>query len=72
MQFPKWLAILAALAVVAACFFPWVIVGEKQVSVGGFHATITDYGKPGLLHAFFCGICCTVVSGSMVWCLSHS
>lgn len=72
MQFSKWLAILAALAVVGACFFPWVIVEERQVSIGGFHATINDYGKPGLLHAFFCGICVLFLLINRVWSIRTS
>jgi hypothetical protein len=50
----KWTSILLACCLVAACFFPWVTVESKQLTITGFHTEGTNFGKPGVLYAFFC------------------
>jgi hypothetical protein len=52
----KWIALLIATAVIASCFFPWITVESKNVSVGGFYATTNVFGKPGLFHAVLISI----------------
>jgi hypothetical protein len=67
MQFSKWPAVVAAFVVIAACFFPWVTIESKQAYIGGFHSSVTDYGKPGVLHAFLCGLCIIFLLVARVW-----
>ena len=67
MQVSKWPAIVVALIIAAACFFPWVTVEGRTVSIGGFHSTISNYGKPGLLHCFFLLLCVVFLLVSKVW-----
>jgi hypothetical protein len=55
MNSTKWIAIAVAAAVVVSCNFPWVHIPGRDMVIGGFQADINDYGKPGVLHAFFCG-----------------
>src|SRR6476620_10079719 len=56
MQPMKWLAVLMALAVIASCFFPWVIIPETHIIISGFHSDYTGFGKPGIMHVFFCSL----------------
>jgi hypothetical protein len=53
----KWIGSLAALALIVACFFPWVFIESKNITVTGVNAGGTSFGKPGYFHfvlaAFF-------------------
>ncbi|HEV8284406.1 MAG TPA: hypothetical protein VGQ09_08850 [Chitinophagaceae bacterium] len=53
----KWIGSLAALALIVACFFPWVFIESKNITVTGINAEGTSFGKPGYFHfvlaAFF-------------------
>ena len=52
----KWTGVLAAVALVAACFMPWVHIISKDITITGIDPASTNYGKPGYFHwamAFF-------------------
>ena len=46
----KWIGLLAALALITACFFPWVVIESRNIIVTGVDARGTDFGKPGYFH----------------------
>ena len=46
----KWVGLLAAFALVIACFFPWVFIESKNITVTGIESTGTSFGKPGFFH----------------------
>src|ERR1700680_2087976 len=48
----KWIGLLAAMALVTACFFPWVFIESKNITVTGIESTGTSFGKPGYFHLF--------------------
>ena len=48
----KWIGILAAIALIIACFFPWVFIETKNITVTGIESTGTSFGKPGYFHFF--------------------
>ena len=48
----KWIGILAALALIIACFFPWVFIESKNITVTGIESAGTNFGKPGYFHFF--------------------
>ncbi|MCU7550340.1 hypothetical protein OCK74_14555 [Chitinophagaceae bacterium LB-8] len=43
----KWVGILAAVVVIVSCFFPWVIIDSRNITISGIDASGTNYGKPG-------------------------
>ena len=45
-----WLGTVAAIALVIACFFPWVTIESKHIVISGVSAEGTNYGKPGYFH----------------------
>ena len=57
MRFMKWIGLLAAVTLTVACFFPWVFIESKNITVNGLNSTGTNFGKPGYFHfimmAFF-------------------
>jgi len=46
----KWIGLLSALALIIACFFPWVFIESKNILVTGIESTGTTFGKPGYFH----------------------
>jgi hypothetical protein len=46
----KWIGLLATIALVTACFFPWVFIESKNITVTGLDTTGTSFGKPGYFH----------------------
>lgn len=51
-KYLKWLGIFGILIVILACFIPWVYIPSKNITITGFKAMGTNFGKPGLLHIF--------------------
>src|SRR5215207_6995107 len=68
----RWLAIIFAASVIAACSFPWVVIGDKNIFFGGFESTNNTFGKPGLLHAIFCSACIVLLLINRLWSLRTS
>ncbi len=52
----RWISILMAAIVIAACFFPWVIVESRHLTIGGFYSDVEDLGKPGIIHSLLCSL----------------
>ena len=48
----KWIGLIATLALIAACFFPWVFIESKNITVTGVESVGTNFGKPGYFHFF--------------------
>jgi hypothetical protein len=52
----KWIGLLAAIVLVTACFFPWVFIESKSITVTGMESTGTSFGKPGYFHLVLAAI----------------
>ena len=46
----KWIGLLATLALVGACFMPWVFIESQNITVTGIESGGTSFGKPGFFH----------------------
>jgi hypothetical protein len=46
----KWIGLLSVIALVICCFFPWVFIESKNITVSGIDAAGTSFGKPGYFH----------------------
>ena len=46
----KWVGFLATIALIAACFFPWVFIESKNIAVTGIQSAGTSFGKPAYFH----------------------
>lgn len=51
MKHSQTIGILASIALIATCFLPWSFIASQQLTVTGFHAQGTSFGKPGLFNA---------------------
>lgn len=47
MKWIKWLSILAAIVLIMSCFFPWVIIKSKNLTVTGVDVAGLAYGHYG-------------------------
>ena len=52
MRWMKWVGLLSALLVIFSCFFPWVIIISKGITIRGVDSAGTNFGKPGYFHLF--------------------
>lgn len=52
----KWIGLIATIALVIACFFPWVFIESKNITVRGIDSTGTTFGKPGYFHFILAAI----------------
>ncbi len=53
MSIMRLAGLLCAVALVGACFFPWVTIENKNIIVSGVEASGTAFGKPGYFHLMF-------------------
>jgi hypothetical protein len=67
MQFIKPAGFIAAIAVMTACYFPWVYIESAGITVTGLFAKGTSFGKPGLLHLVFTFIYLGLLAVPRVW-----
>lgn len=67
MQIIKWLGVAAAIALIVACYLPWVVVESKDLVISGMETTGTNFGKPGYAHIFFAGLYLLFVLINRVW-----
>lgn len=47
MKWIKWLSILAAIILILSCFFPWVVIKSKNLTVSGVDVAGLAYGHYG-------------------------
>ena len=52
MRWMKWIGLISALLLIFSCFFPWVIIISKGITIRGVETTGTNFGKPGYFHLF--------------------
>jgi hypothetical protein len=47
MKWIKWISILAAIVLIISCFFPWIIIRSKNITVSGMDVAGLAYGHYG-------------------------
>ncbi|HEX2609224.1 MAG TPA: hypothetical protein VHK91_17705 [Flavisolibacter sp.] len=50
MRMMKWLTLAAVCVLILSCFFTWVTIPSRDITVSGFHSEGTSFGKPGIFH----------------------
>jgi len=63
----KWIGTLAALTLIISCFFPWVFIESKNITVTGIESAGTNFGKPGYFHLFLAAIYLFFTFISKIW-----
>jgi hypothetical protein len=67
MKHSQVVGFLLALVVLGTCFFPWVIIESKQLTISGFHTKGTNFGRPGLFIFFTAGLSLLFFLINKIW-----
>lgn len=52
----QWIALVAGFTLVIACFMPWIIIKNPELTLSGVDTEGTRFGKPGYIHFFLTAI----------------
>lgn len=63
----KYLAILAAIVIVIACFLPWVTVESIALTITGMDTGGTNFGKPGYFHIAMAAVFLVFTFLTRIW-----
>ncbi len=67
MKYSQRIGITATVALMAVCFLPWSYIASKQITVSGFIAAGTNYGKPALFNFGMCVFMLVFFAVPAVW-----
>lgn len=67
MKYSQTIGIIATLALVAVCFLPWSYIASRQITITGFQAVGTHFGKPGLFTVILSGIMLVMFAVPAIW-----
>lgn len=67
MKYSQRIGIAAAIGIMALCFLPWSYIASKQITVTGFFAVGTNFGKPGLFNFILCIVMLIMFAVPAVW-----
>ena len=67
MKYSKYIGIVAALLMVAACFMPWTFYPDLGKTFNGFFSQENAYGKPGILLSILAVIAIILFLVPRVW-----
>ena len=67
MKYSQPAGIVAAIAVIAICYMPWVFIQSINVTVTGMQSDGTAFGKPGLLNIAFSILSIIFFSIQKIW-----
>lgn len=67
MKYSQLLGIIAALALIIACFMPWAYYPDLKTHFTGFFSEQNIYGKPGKLIVFLSAVALVFFAMNKVW-----
>lgn len=67
MKHSQTIGIIATLALVAICFLPWSYIASRQITITGFQAVGTHFGKPGLFTVILSGVMLVMFAVPAIW-----
>ncbi len=53
MKYSQVVGVVASLLLIGLCFFPWITIPSKGLTVTGLQSEGTSFGKPGYMAIFF-------------------
>lgn len=53
MKYSNYIGAVAAVALIAFCFVPWVYIESVKTTITGLSSGHTNYGSPGAIHIMF-------------------
>lgn len=67
MKYSQTTGIIAALCLIGICFFPWSYIASQHITVTGFSAVGTSYGKPGMLNTILGSLMIILFAVPALW-----
>ena len=67
MKYYKVIGLIACVALVASCFFPWAYYPDLNKSFTGFFTEQNVYGKPGVAFTFFAVVSLVLIFINKLW-----
>ena len=67
MKHSQLIGIIAVLALIGICFMPWTYIPAKDITVTGFDASGTSFGKPGFLNVIFSSVSLLFFALPKIW-----
>jgi hypothetical protein len=67
MKYSQRIGILAAVAIMAVCFLPWSYIAGPNITISGFHAEGTNFGRPGLMNFSLSVIMLVLYAVPAIW-----
>ena len=67
-KYSKWVGLLAAVAVIAVCYQPWIYVPRVSLEIGGMYATgKQNFGRPGLMNCILAVVSIIMFLLPFIW-----
>jgi len=67
MKFANWIGFLCCLLLIAAVFQPWIYIPSVHLTISGWQAAGTNFGKPGLVPLVLCCMMALLFLLPKVW-----
>lgn len=67
MKYAQQIGMIAALLLIGACFLPWTYIESRQLTISGFSAAGTNFGKPGLFTIVFTSLSLLLFATPRIW-----
>ncbi len=67
MKYSQPIGMIASLALMAVCFMPWTFIASHQLTITGFSAEGTNFGKPGLFNFVLSFIMLIMFAVPAIW-----
>jgi hypothetical protein len=67
LKYAPLIGLIASLAMIACCFFPWAYYPDIQQNFDGFYSMQNQYGKPGKTFVFLSILSCFLFVIPQLW-----
>jgi len=67
MKYSQLIGVLAAIAVIVTCFFPWSLIERTNLVIEGMNAPDTNFGRPGLMNIYITSCSIILFAIQKVW-----
>jgi hypothetical protein len=67
MKYAHWIGCVSCLLLIVGVFQPWIYIPSVQLTISGWHAEGTNFGKPGLVPLVLCSIMAILFLLPKVW-----
>ncbi|WP_157611384.1 hypothetical protein [Sediminibacterium salmoneum] len=67
MKHSQTIGFIAVLLTILVCFMPWVVIESKEITITGFKAEGTKFGRPGMFLVYMGAIAAALFLIPKIW-----